>query len=221
VCDISRGTSVHPFFEVATTPNPTTSTALLPKQSGMTTFVGGNKSLTAEVLWTVKVMTSHYSYKSSDNVAALFGRMFPDSATVAQFTCGERKCAYVACFGIVPYFKQQLVKDIKQLDGCVLMFAESANKATQTKQMDIHLRFWKNQQVESRYLTSHFLGHSAATDMLGKITSCFAENEIDISRFTDSFASRQDFMDITSSNMFPLKYCKHRWLENVPVVRRA
>jgi len=63
----------------------------------------------------------------------------------------------------VPYFKQQL-------DGFVLMFDESANKATQTKRRDIHLRFWKNQQVESRYLTSQFLGHSAATDMLGKIT---------------------------------------------------
>jgi len=172
VCDISRGTSVHPFFQVATTPNPATSTAFLIKQSDMTTFVGRNESLTAEVLWTVKIVTSHYC----DNVAALFGRMFPDSVIVAQFTCGERKCAHVACFGIAPYFSQQLV----------LMFDESANKATQTKQMDI-------QQVESRYLTSQLLGHSVATDMLGKITSCFAENEIDISKVVQLSVTKCQF----------------------------
>ena len=39
--------------------------------------------------------------------------------------------------------------------------------------------------------------------------------------FTDSPARRDDFTAITSSEMFPLEYCKHRWLENVAVVRRA
>jgi len=38
--------------------------------------------------------------------------------------------------------------------------------------------------------------------------------------FTDSSARRQHFMDFTSSDLFSLKYCKHRWLENVPVARR-
>jgi len=65
---------------VATTPNSATSTALLRQQSGMITFVGRNKSLTAEVI------TSHYSYQSCDNVAALFGHMSPDSAIASSFT---------------------------------------------------------------------------------------------------------------------------------------
>ena len=39
--------------------------------------------------------------------------------------------------------------------------------------------------------------------------------------FTDTPAQRKDFTAITSSEMFLLKYCKHRWLKNVPVVRRA
>ena len=38
--------------------------------------------------------------------------------------------------------------------------------------------------------------------------------------FVDSPA-RKDFTEITGSMVFPLKFCKHRWLENIPVVVRA
>ena len=37
----------------------------------------------------------------------------------------------------------------------------------------------------------------------------------------DSPARREDYTEITSSVVFPIKYCKHRWLENLPVVVRA
>ena len=39
--------------------------------------------------------------------------------------------------------------------------------------------------------------------------------------FVDSPARRHDFATITGSFIFPQKYCKHRWLENVPVAQRA
>ena len=39
--------------------------------------------------------------------------------------------------------------------------------------------------------------------------------------FVDSPARRDDFATITGSSIFPQKYCKHRWLENVPVAQRA
>jgi len=86
-------TPVQRYSRVPTTPKPVASTALLPQQFGMTTFVGGNESLAAEVSWTVKITSSYYRYKSCDSVAALFGRIFPDSAIMSQFTCGKRKCA--------------------------------------------------------------------------------------------------------------------------------
>ena len=35
--------------------------------------------------------------------------------------------------------------------------------------------------------------------------------------FVDSPARKEDFTEITGSMVFPLKFCKHRWLENVPV----
>ena len=37
----------------------------------------------------------------------------------------------------------------------------------------------------------------------------------------DTPARREDFRSVTSSGLFPLKFCGHRWLENVPVAERA
>lgn len=39
--------------------------------------------------------------------------------------------------------------------------------------------------------------------------------------FKDTPARREDFMKITETTTFPLKFCKHRWLENTPVCERA
>lgn len=39
--------------------------------------------------------------------------------------------------------------------------------------------------------------------------------------FKDTPARREDFVKATHSNVFPLKFCSHRWLENVPVANRA
>jgi hypothetical protein len=39
--------------------------------------------------------------------------------------------------------------------------------------------------------------------------------------FKDTPARREDFTACTSCTMFPLKFCGHRWLENVPVCERA
>ena len=40
----------------------------------------------------------------------------------------------------------------------VLLFDESLNKKSQAKQMDIHTRFWDNEQVTIRYMESVFMG---------------------------------------------------------------
>ena len=39
--------------------------------------------------------------------------------------------------------------------------------------------------------------------------------------FKDSPARREDYIKVTGSSVFPLKFCQHRWLENVSVAERA
>lgn len=39
--------------------------------------------------------------------------------------------------------------------------------------------------------------------------------------FHDTPARREDFTNVTGSTKFPLRFCKHPWLENLPVAERA
>ena len=67
--------------------------------------VTSDERWSAEVLWVMTVVTSHYSYNCTD-AEKLFQRMFPDSVIATSFTCGERKCAYVVCYALAAHFSQ-------------------------------------------------------------------------------------------------------------------
>jgi len=45
--------------------------------SGIASFVSPQETLSAEILWTLKSVTAHYSYSSSSDTSTLFQRMFP------------------------------------------------------------------------------------------------------------------------------------------------
>ena len=51
----------------------------------------------------------------------------------------------------------------------VIMFDESFNCATKKKQLDLHVRYWDDGQVHSRYLGSQFMGHATANDLMKEI----------------------------------------------------
>ena len=154
--------------------NPTkSSTASSSGSSVMERIVTRDETLKAEILWALKVIMSHYSYKSCEGTSKLFQAMFPDSRIASQFTCGEKKSAYLICFGLAPHFKQLLKDVVKKEEAYVLMFDESLNSVCQSKQMDIHIRSWNHDkhEVESRYYTSVFMGHGTAEDMLSHFRS--------------------------------------------------
>ena len=76
----------------------------------------------AEVLWAMKVVSSHYSYVSCMETDRLFQLMFPDSTIAKSFSCGEKKSAYIICHGLAPYFSQQLKDQVRLLDSFVILF---------------------------------------------------------------------------------------------------
>lgn len=122
----------------------------------------------AEILWTLKVITSHFSYRSSAHVNELFKKMFPDSQVAQAFTCGEQKCSYVACHGLKPFCPLQ--QEIGNSDYYVVLFDESLNEHCQQKQMDVHLRYWDaSQSVTTRYFTSVCMGHARVEDLQEKL----------------------------------------------------
>ena len=118
----------------------------------------------AEILWVLKIIDSNYSFNSSECVPLLLQSMFPDSEVAKNFSCSESKARYMATFGLAPYLLELLMEKVK--DDCfVLLFDESLNKKVQQKQLDIYLRFWNGNEVQSRYFTSIFMGHARAVDI--------------------------------------------------------
>ena len=97
--------------------------------------------------------------------------MFPDSNIAQKFSCGETKCTYLARFGLAPHFQQLMIKSLKESGAFVVLFDESLNNVTQSKQLDVHVRTWRNGEVPTRFLTSEFMGHATAVDLQESLRS--------------------------------------------------
>lgn len=121
------------------------STAVSTPQDIRTTF-GSTATLRAEVLWCLRTVTKHQSYN-------------------ANYAVGKDKTAYIARFGLAPYITKLLVADVNK-EMFVLMFDESLNETSKNKQLDLHVRYWGQDHVQSRYLGSQFMGHGTAQDLL-------------------------------------------------------
>ncbi|XP_072571938.1 uncharacterized protein [Paramormyrops kingsleyae] len=238
----------------------------------------------AEVLWTLNTIAKHQSYNGNEGISELFKCMFPDSDITNTFSCGPDKTAYIAKFGLAVHIKEELLSKVNK-SPFVLMFDESINETTKNKQLDVHVRFWDEGQIQSRYLGSRFMGHSTAQDLLSHLKECidklnlkdlvsismdgpsvnwklfdlFQKNQAEqyggvqlicvgscgLHTLHNAFkcgfnawqmdkllramhtlfhnvpARREDYIKVTKSSVFPLSFCAHRWVENLPVVERA
>jgi len=97
--------------------------------------------------------------------------MFSDSRIAEKFSCGSNKCNYLVRFGTGPYFKELLLNRVKASGDVVVMFDESLNTIMKHKQMDVHVRSWIDGHMISRYLTSQFMGHTTADDIVNQFRS--------------------------------------------------
>ena len=53
----------------------------------------------------------------------------------------------------------------------ILLFDESLNSEMQSKQLDVLVRYWNADKVESRYFTSYFLCHADAEEVRDEFES--------------------------------------------------
>ena len=113
----------------------------MPVSLSSTFLIISEEVLHAEVLWVIKVITSHYSFSSCRDISCLFSKMFPDSQIAQSFLCGATKFTYLMCFGIYPYFHELLMEKIRAVKYYTLSFGESLNQINQKKQMDMIVRF--------------------------------------------------------------------------------
>ena len=103
-------------------------------------------SLRAEILWILKVVTSHFSLRSCLGLNELFRIMFLDSKIASSFQLSKTNCSYFINYELAPHFKELLSQDVKVCPFFVLSFGESLNEFIQKEQMDLQIRYWDNTQ---------------------------------------------------------------------------
>ena len=120
----------------------------------------------AEIRWIIKCTMAGFSNNSNAGISDLFSDMF-NSPTAKKFQLGPDKIRYSINFGLGPYFKACLMDSVKNSGCYILSFDESLNKATQTSEMDLMVRYFDrcDFRVHTRYVTSEFLGHARHTDL--------------------------------------------------------
>lgn len=268
---------------------PTTATSVIAKPShSLDSFLTGKEVLEAEIKWCLKSVYSNFSYHASKETDLLFAWMFPDSMVAKKFSCGEKKTAYMCCFGLAPHFEKLLFKSLEEIQEYTVLFDETLNVSTQRKQLDVLIRFWSPDinEVVTRYLNSSFMGHATSDDLnksfklaiekikLDKILQVsmdgpavnhkffkalqtevlndYNKKIIDIGTcglhvlhnafrkgvaasgwnvetflkgayyvFKDSPARMEDYLNISSTKKVGVKFCHHRWLENLPAAQRG
>uniref|UniRef100_A0A915ICP0 Uncharacterized protein n=1 Tax=Romanomermis culicivorax TaxID=13658 RepID=A0A915ICP0_ROMCU len=144
--------------------------------------------------------------------------------------------SYVVSFIIAPFIYDILCKKVKEVDAFVVSFDEAFNRISQQSQMDVHVQFWDENTNRVDDLTPdpkdpqmlligscglhllhgafQFAHKKVAWRLKSFLSSCYY-------RFKDSPARRSDFIHLIDCEIFPKKFCSHRWVENVDVVDRV
>ena len=240
----------------------------------------------AEIFWALKSVMSHFSYNSAHDITDVFKAMFPYSIIAQPMSCGPTRLSYLISFGIAPYFMDLLLKELKDAPCFVISFDESFNEELERSRWDF-VRYFKDGEVKSRYLSSGFSGHTTAKDLKRAFEECTEKldlknliqvfmdgpnvnwkmldlivedrnsnetypNLLDVgscslhvvhgafrtgmkqtgwgidlllkslySHLHETPARREDYTKMTGSEVFPLQFCGHRWLEDKRVAERA
>ena len=134
-------------------------------------FVVSSAVMAAEIKWALKIVTSHFSFRSCLDINELFRSMFSDSHIAKSFKLCKTKCVYLINFGNAPYFKEVLRKEIINAPMFSLFFDESMNHILQNEQLDIHTRFWNDSKcmAVTRYFDSYFLRRSSGDNIVTKL----------------------------------------------------
>ena len=117
------------------------------------------ETLKSEIIWSLEVLMSDYSFRSCANKSNLFAVMFEDSQIAQSFSLGSTTLSYNITFALASYVKNLLLESVHEVKYYSLSFDESCDRIMKMGKMDLLIRFWDSakDRVQTRYLDSSFL----------------------------------------------------------------
>ena len=70
----------------------------------------------SEIRWYMRTTMKQSSYNSCEKLKDLFCDMFPDSKIAERFALGPTKASYVICYGLAPFYKEKILKQLTPKD---------------------------------------------------------------------------------------------------------
>jgi len=110
---VSSSCSIQGSFASVPHHSPHSHTTSSSSASVLKPYIIDTASKKAEILWTLKLIKSHFSLRSVKNLSPLFWTMFLDSKIASNMSLGYDKVMYTALFGLYPYFHDELISEIE------------------------------------------------------------------------------------------------------------
>ncbi|XP_063243096.1 uncharacterized protein LOC134542628 [Bacillus rossius redtenbacheri] len=166
-------------------PKPSTSASSqehTAEPSRLSTFLVNDSVTKAEIVWATHCVFTHASSRSGELAVKLFPIMFPDSSLASKMKMHKDKIAYSITYGLGPHFAKCVSHSVQKSPFYALSIDESLNDVCQKGQMDIVVKYWdaENSCVCTKYLTSAFLEHSKAADLLNNLIVCIGEADLSL-----------------------------------------
>ena len=135
----------------------------------------------AEILWALKISQGNFSYRSCDDIPALFKKMFPGNVVAENFSMSRTKISYLISDGLGPFFRKELCAKVSLSPGYVIQYDETANSQVR-KQCDIIVRYWSEEkgQVVAQFLKAAMFGHATGESVAKCILETLQEPDYEI-----------------------------------------
>ena len=162
-----------------------------------------DKVLKAKIALVLKGVESQWSYQSYENLLEVLRKVDPDSQIIQKMTLSPSKVSYMVSMGLGPYFKKQLVEDVRQSGLYVIGMDGSSFKqgaAGLSTHLDLHLRFWSvrfNRVIDSIF-DLHVLGKEPATVQSSKVQESLAKAELSLTKLVSLSRDNPTVMKATA-----------------------
>ena len=149
----------------------------LQSTGNLSCFSYKDETLRAELIWSLKVVSSHYSLASFDNIKDALNAMFPGKIP-DDFSMSSSKVLYMVSEATGPHFKKIVVDDVLNSQSTYTIHYDETTNAQIQKQLDIKIRFWSVVQgkVRVHHLQSYLMGHATGAQLSQRLISAIHDN---------------------------------------------
>ena len=131
----------------------------------------------AEIIATLHFAAQNLSFSSSQNLSTLYQQQFSDSLIARNVKFGPSKMSYMASYGLGPYFRLMIIKDIVEGNSYFTLYFDETISAETKKHMDLLVRYWSEREhvVKVKYITSIMFGHAKADTVVDDMLQTLEE----------------------------------------------